>query len=508
MKTESKTKSSANRPPIVVVMGHIDHGKSTLLDFIRKTKVVEKEAGGITQHLGAYEVEIEANGKKHKMTFLDTPGHEAFKAIRSRGAKVADIAILVVAADDSVKPQTLEAIKCIKEENIPFIVAINKIDKPEANPEKAKNDLAEAGIFLEGFGGDVPNVSISAKTGKNIEELLELIGLMAEMENLNGDPEAMAEGVVLESNMDSKKGILATLVITNGTLERGGFVATKKAIAPVRIMENFSGQNTDKETFSSPVRIFGWNQMPEVGEIFKSFKTKKEAESYISESKNYEEKSDTKIISSSEKEKIVVPVIIKADTAGGLEAVQHELKKLDNEKIEFKIVSAEIGTITESDVKKAGSGSSKAIIIGFHSKIDSSAKNLSERDAIIIKDFQIIYKMTEWLKTELSEYLPKVQVEEILGKAKILKVFGEQKGKQIIGGKVLEGEISGDGLFRILRRENNIGSGKIKELQQKKERVGKVEAGNEFGVLIESKMEIAAGDILEFYKITSQPVKI
>lgn len=503
---KQKKQGTKQRSPIVVVMGHIDHGKSTLLDYIRKTKITENEKGGITQHMGAYEVETAPN---KKITFLDTPGHEAFQAIRSRGAKVADIAVLVVAADDGVKPQTLEALKCIREEEMPFVVAINKIDKPDANIEKTKNDLAENEIFLEGFGGDVPFATISAKTGENINELLDLLWLMAEMEELKGDPEILAEGVVLESHLDPKKGVAATLVIKDGTLKKGLFVATSEALAPVRIMESFLGENISEASFSNPIRLVGWNVMPKVGEIFKAFKTKKEAEAFIISSKLIGKNPDRSENGAREQNrKTIVPVIIKADTAGGVEGVEHELKKLGNEHLEFKILSSGIGIITEKDVQKATAGQQKGTIIGFNVKIDNSAKNLAERDEIMIKNFEIIYKITEWLKTDLSQYLPKIEVEEITGKAKILKLFGEQKGRQIVGGKVLEGEIPADGLFRIIRRENILGDGRIKELQQKKEKSGKVEAGNEFGALLEAKQEVAAGDTLEIYKKVFQTIKI
>lgn len=501
-----KTEKTKERPPVVVVMGHIDHGKSTLLDHIRKTNVTEKEKGGITQHMSAYEVEATVGEKNKKITFLDTPGHEAFQAIRSRGAKIADIAILVVAADDGVKPQTMEALKCIKEASLPYIVAINKIDKEGADIEKTKANLTENGIYLEGYGGDVPQAAISAKTGKNIEDLLELIGLIAELEDFKGDTEKMAEGGVLESNLDSKKGIVATLVIKDGMMEKGMFVASSGSLAPIRMMEDFLGKQIDKAEFSSPVRIIGWNELPKVGSVFKTFKTKKEAEQYAKESQinNVVSNGDT---SSDSGEKIVVPIIIKADTAGSSEALIHEIKKLEGEQIHFKILHSGIGVISENDVKTAMINE-KAVVVGFNVKADNPALNLAEREKVTIKTFDIIYKVTEWLKTDLKDLLPKVEVEEITGKASIIKIFSKNKDQQVIGGKVSEGLIRKGETFRITRRGSVIGTGRVRGLQHRKAETDEVKEGLEFGSLVESRMDVSAGDILEFFEIKKQAVKI
>lgn len=500
--------ATAPRPPIVVVMGHIDHGKSTLLDFIRKSNVAEKEAGGITQKMSAYEVEIiNSKSSATKITFLDTPGHEAFRAIRSRGAKVADIAILVVAADDGVKPQTLEALKCIQDEKMPYIVAINKIDKPGANIEKTRNSLGEHGIFLEGFGGDVPSVMISAKIGTNIPELLELIGLVAELEELKGDKETPAEGFVLESHLDPKCGISVSLLIKNGSLRVGSFVVADRAHTPVRMMENFLGERIKEASFSSPIRIVGWSDIPKVGSSFKTFDNRKEAEEAALNFKEPIAIKKTKPVSNINSSTLSIPLIIKADSEGSLEAIKHEIAKLNTEKIEFKILNSSIGQIGEGDIKSANL-EKKPIILAFNTKIDNSAKALALREGVTIKIFDVIYKITEWLKTDLTNLLPKVDVEEITGKAVIIKVFGMQKEKQIIGGKVVEGLIETGGLFRINRRGNIIGSGKIRGLQQRKAEVKEVISGNEFGALVEGKILVTASDTLEFFKVTKQPIKI
>src|SRR3990167_7122654 len=425
------------RGPIVAIMGHIDHGKSTLLHYIRNQKdetslsysqdralPALEEAGGITQHISAYEVLHQSKeGKKRTITFIDTPGHEAFGGIRRRGAHVADIAVLVVSAEDGVKPQTLEALTSILESKTPFIVAINKIDKLEAN--------------IERYGGDIPAVPISAKTGEGVSELLDMIILVSELENLTGDRIALGEGIVIESNMDIKKGISATCIIQNGTIEKGYYIVSGKAVAPVRIMENYLGQGLDKASFSSPVKIIGWDELPEVGNIFKTFKTRENAREEIEKnlltlgvSKNTK-KTDENVNGSV----FNILVVVKADTGSSLEAVLSEIEKLKTERINAQVISSGIGTISENDVRIAD-GSKKAIIIGFHTKIDSPAKNLAERRGIEIKIFDIIYKMSEWLKETMTEKKPKKQEKEITGLAKIIKIFSKVKDKQIIGAKV------------------------------------------------------------------------
>ena len=341
-KTINKKGNLIERPPIIVIMGHIDHGKSTLLDYIRKTNIVDMEVGGITQHIGAYEVIHQKEGKSQKITFLDTPGHESFKAIRSRGARVADIGILVVSAEDAVMPQTQEAIKIFNEEKMPFIVAINKIDKPQANIEKTKQSLAKNDVYLEGYGGHISWVAISAKTGVGIPELLDLILLTAELEELKADPEADAEGVIIESHLDTRKGIVATAIITNGTLKKGGFAVCGKSFSPLRMLEDFHGQNIDSATFSSPVRIIGWDSVPEVGSQIKIFSSKPDSLQAISESKS--EKKPEKVPEKNERAKI--PIVIKADTTGSLDALLYEIEKLANEKIEAKITLTRLRPIS------------------------------------------------------------------------------------------------------------------------------------------------------------------
>lgn len=489
-------------------MGHIDHGKSSLLDYIRKTNIVEKEAGGITQHLSAYEVHHEGRNAQeaNRITFLDTPGHHAFSKMRARGAHIADVAILVVSAEDGVKEQTKEALAAIKEAGIPYIVAINKIDKPNANIERTKQNLAENEIYLEGFGGDVPFIPISAKVGTGIDELLDMLLLVAEMENLLGDSALPAEGIVVESHIDTKRGTSATLIITNGTLKKGMSILAEESISPVRAIENFLGKQIPEATFSSPIQITGFDALPRVGATFRAYATKKEAEAA------QEKMRDEKIHAPSPKlaretmiteGSTVIPLVIKTDVAGTLEAIEKELRKITRERIVLKIIGAGIGAVSENDAKLASS-SEGSIIVGFHTKVERAAADIAERFGVTIKTFDVIYELLEWVEEELTRRTPKFMSEEVVGSAKVLKTFSVVKHKQVIGGKVTEGELKLDAQVRILRRETEIGRGKIIELQQSKIAAKKVEKGNECGMMVESKIEIAPGDVLEAFVMTEK----
>jgi len=476
-------------------MGHIDHGKSTLLDYIRKTNSVDDEAGGITQHISAYEVEhVESSGKKKRITFIDTPGHAAFAGIRECGTAAADIAILVVSAEDGVKPQTLEAYQCIESAGVPYVVAINKIDKPAANVEKTKISLAENGIYLEGYGGSISYIPISAKTGEGIPDLLDMLLLTAEVAGFTGNPSANASGVVIETERDPKKGIGATLVIKDGTLKAGQFVACGRAWSTTRIFEDFKGKKITEATFSSPIRLIGWSEAPETSEPWQTFTSKRELETYIETVKTAPQKFSTPAEDFGEKK--VIPIVVKADMVGSVEAIQHELKKISHERIALRIVYSGLGDITESDVKYV-SGTKDALIAAFNVKLDAQAQALVERLGLEHATFNIIYNLTEWVDAKLIEKTPKIEVEEVLGKAKILKFFSSTRDKQIIGGKVIDREIQVGHKVKIVRRESTIGEGLIRELQQAKVKTSSVNEGFEFGALIESKMELAPGDVIE-----------
>lgn len=486
------------RPPIVAILGHIDHGKSTLLDYIRKTNITEKEVGGITQNMSAYEV---AHNNK-KITFLDTPGHEAFGELRGRGAKVADIGILVVSAEDGVKSQTVEALRSIKEAELPYIVAINKIDRPGCDVNKTKQSLLENEIYVEGYGGNIPAVEVSAKTGQGVNELLDMITLVTEMEQLTADSKLSATGVVIETNRDQKKGISATLIIENGTLRGGMFIVAGTSFAPVRIFEDFQGKPIKEASFSSPVRVIGFDSLPPVGANFFSFQNKKDAEAEINKNKLvlHDQKTDAEKLDPSI---YYIPIIIKANTSGVIEAILHEIKKLETDTVKAKIVSTGVGDISENDVKLA-SGSSETLIVGFSNKIDSLARMQGEKTGAEMETFDIIYKLAEWLSEKFKERTPKTESEEEKGKVKILKIFSRNKDKQIIGGRVEEGKISVGDDVKIMRRESEIGKGKVRELQQAKSKTSEVLEGSEFGTMIESKMEIAPGDYLRPYSVVTK----
>lgn len=488
-----------NRPPVVVVMGHIDHGKSTLLDYIRKTNTTDKESGGITQHISAYEVEIDIANQKRKITFLDTPGHEAFCSIRERGAQVADIAILIVSAEDGVKPQTIEALNCITKGKMPFIVALNKIDRPGANLDKVKQNLAEKEIMLEGWGGTIPSVAISAKTGEGIPELLEMIALQSDIEDFKGDPNILAEGFVIESDLNPKQGISATLVIKNGTLKLGMFVAVKDAYAPIRSIENYIGKSMKEATFASPVRIVGWNTQPKVGFEFKTFSSKEEALEYTAQNINIKTDPDTKNLPS---DCVLLEVVIKADTFGSLDAVEHELQKLGDEKIKVKIISKSIGTITEKDLKTASIKNS--LVLGFNVGVDKSAEVLAMRNNIEIKKYKIIYELVDYVKEKIKENTPVETIKTTTGSAKVLRVFSKNKDKQVLGCRLENGEIKSGNIVEIFRREAVIGSGKIKELQIQKIKTEIVKEGQEFGLMLESKIDLVIGDYIKATALVKQ----
>ena len=511
---ENKNNKTESRPPVVVVMGHIDHGKSTLLDYIRKTAITENETGGITQRISAYEVihkdenEKEKN-KNRKITFIDTPGHEAFSKMRERGAEIADIAILVVSATEGVKPQTIEAWKTIVNSKIPCIVAINKVDKEDANIEKTKMELAENEIYLENYGGKIPFTETSAKVGTGINDLLSLILILAEMENLTGNDTLLASGFVIEVNLDSKRGIMATLIIKNGSIKKGMTVVVEDAMCSTRIIENFLGKTLDEATFSSPIRVVGFDKMPRVGAQFKTFPKKPDALKYIEDWKNLEVLSPNggKTSKSEETNKKIIPIILKADVSGSIEAIEKEIAKIRNktkiENAEFRIVSKGIGPISESDIKGVSSGAD-TLVVGFNVKIDKSAIEVAEKRGITISFFEIIYKMTEWLEEQLEERRPKIETLETTGRAKIIRAFSRTKERQIVGGKVTEGQINLNNIVRIMRREFEIGRVKIVNLEKNKIKTNTVEEGAEFGMMIESKIEVVAGDVLESFSITQK----
>jgi translation initiation factor IF-2 len=492
------TTTTTTRPPIVAVMGHIDHGKSTLLDYIRKANVVAGEAGGITQHLSAYEITIPYQGTDRRITFLDTPGHAAFTGMRERGAVAADIAILVVSAEDGVKAQTIEALHTIRNANIPFIVAINKIDRPGANIEKAKQMLAEQEVLVEGYGGNISWNAISAKLGTGVDELLETILLVADVENLQATPANNAEGIIIESRLDPKRGIAATLIVKDGTLQRGQFVVAGTAITTTRIMENFLGKTIEMADPGTPVQLVGFDSLPEVGVPVVVFDKKRAAEDYIEELAAAENKVEVR---TQEGEK-VVPIIIKADVYGTVEAVEREIQKMNVEGLHIKIISKGIGSIGETDIKQAQSDKN-AIILGFNVELDKSARDIQDKIGATIQTFDIIYKLTEWLEVELEKRRPRVETREVIGTAKVLKTFSKTKERQVLGCRVESGSITDGAKVSVIRREFPLTTGTVVELQQAKQKVREVTEG-ECGILVECKNDIAPGDMLEAFIYTSK----
>ncbi|HXK31886.1 MAG TPA: translation initiation factor IF-2 [Candidatus Paceibacterota bacterium] len=486
---ENKNQTTT-RPPIVVVLGHIDHGKSSLLEAIKDFRITAKESGGITQHIGAYQIEE----KKGKITFLDTPGHEAFSQMRSRGAKVADIAILVIDAAEGLKPQTKEALLNIKETNIPFIVALNKIDKPEANPEKVKGTLSKEGFLVESMGGKIPSIEVSAKTKKGIPELLELILLISEMEELKADFKKPAEGVIIESYLDNSRGPTATLLLTDGCLKAGEIIATSSASVKVKSIENFQKKQIKEAFPSDPVIIFGFNQVPKVGEEFKVFPDLESVEKHIENSKK--EGKSPEAVEALEGQRIL-NLIIKADVLGSLEAVEGILKSLPQEKVILRILKSEVGNINESDIKLASSA--RATILGFRVKADQTAAKISEREKTRILLFEVIYELVEGVRKLMEKIVQSQDVRTDLGKAKVLAKFLTDKNRQIIGCRVTEGETKKGVSIEVFRNEEKIGQGKMINLQRNKKDAALIQKGEECGILFEGEVKIEEGDILLFY---------
>jgi len=482
----------------VAVMGHIDHGKSSLLDYVRKANVTASEAGGITQHVSAYEAVHEHEGTPRTVTFLDTPGHEAFRALRSRGAAVADIAILVVASDEGVKPQTLEAYEAIKESDIPFVIAFTKMDKNGADLARVQGSVLEHGIYLEGLGGDIPYVSVSSKTGEGIPELLDLVLLTADMAELTGDLDVPATGFVLESSQDPKRGIVATLIVKNGVLNTGTFAVAGNAFAPVRFIENFAGERITEAKPSQPVRISGWNVLPSAGTPFSCVANKKDAEKLLALGPAVVYADNTPV----EGGKTTLPLIIKADVGGSIEAIKHELAKVTHERAVIKIVGEGVGAVAENDVKQAHAGG--ATIIAFTVGTESSARDLAERMNVPVLSFSIIYDLEDKVTELLTARAPQITVEEVTGEAKIIKIFSVGGNKHVLGANLLTGSIELGNQVKLSRRGIELGYGKVVNLQQARADVKEIRTEGEFGAQIETKADIAQGDTITPFKTVIQ----
>lgn len=459
------------RPPVVAVLGHVDHGKTTLLDVIRQTQLAAKETGLITQKIGAYQVEIEAGKEKKEITFIDTPGHEIFAKMRQRGAQITDLAILVVAADDGVMPQTKESIKYLRETNTPFLVAMNKIDLPTASPEKVKKQLAAEGVMVEELGGKIVCLPISAKTGQGIKELLEMILLLAEMEDLTADSNGQLKLAVVESRLDPRKGPVATVIVQNGTLRQGDIIELGNVKSKVRAMINENGQRLLEAPPSTPVEILGFESLPMVGEATPE---------------------RIQIVQTTPETKEKLKLILKTDTAGSLEAILGALPA------PIEIISCGVGEITESEILLAKTGD--AIVLGFNLKLSSSVKKLAETEGVILETYSLIYELLTKLKETVLAQGTLETEEEILGRAKIIAQFSFDKEK-VAGCKVIEGRICRDDRVKLRREKEEIGRAKIKSLRHLKEDIPKAEVGVECGVLLTPALDFQAGDVLLSYKI-------
>jgi translation initiation factor IF-2 len=479
------------RPPIVTILGHVDHGKTTLLDTIRKTNVASGEAGGITQHISAYQTK-----KRGKIiTFIDTPGHEAFAAMRKRGLSIADIAILVVAADDGVRPQTKEVIAYLKERKLPVIVAINKIDKPEAKPERVKQELAEHGILFEEWGGDTMCVEISAKNNLNIDKLLENIALLAEVEDFRADHKRDGLAIVLESHLDPQKGPVATVLVRTGTLKVGQDVVAGSFFGRIRNIEDWNGRKLEQAGPSVPAIIYGFNAAPQVNDIVQVVSGKSLAREK-SEKAEIKKFSKTQELEEDKRKKL--SIILKADVQGSLEAIEQILSSIQSEEVTLHIISSGVGSITESDVKIAESAG--ALILGFNSEPTSVAKRMAEASGIKIETYNIIYKLVEAVKEKLAALLPPEIVRTDYGELSVLAIFKTGKRDMIVGGRVSSGKMLRGSLLEIKRDGEIIGKGRMLNLQQNKQNVDEVNQGNECGIVFEGNIKIQSGDTLVCYK--------
>ena len=504
LEIEEKEEELVKRAPVVTIMGHVDHGKTTLLDTIRKTNVASGEAGGITQAIGAYQISY--NGKR--ITFIDTPGHAAFTEMRARGASVTDIVIIIVAADDGVMPQTKEAIDHAKAANVPIIVAVNKMDKPDANPERVLTEMAQNGITPEEWGGDVMFVNISAKTGMGIDDLLERILLISEIQELKANPNRYAKGTVIESKMDKNLGVVATLLIQNGTLRLGDNIVVGTAHGRVRTLKNDKGENLVEADPSMPVTITGLNESPSAGDKFMVFETEKKARNIAEQRKTNEKLKNNKTTTSVSLDDLFsrinsgckeINVVLKADVKGSEEAVKNSLLKIDVEGVKINVIRSGIGTVTESDIVLASA--SNAIIIGFNIRPSNKIMEYAKEKNIDIRLYNIIYKVVEEMEDAMKGELDPEYEEKVIGSAEVRKLFKFSKVGTIAGSYVTDGIIKRDAKARVIRDGVIVYDGNINSIAREKDQVKEVKQGLECGITIENFNDIKEKDIIEAYEI-------
>lgn len=501
VKNDIKRENLQTRPPVVTVMGHVDHGKTKLLDAIRSTDVVSTESGGITQHIGAYQITIKTKEKKErKITFLDTPGHEAFSAMRAHGANITDVVILVVAANDGVKPQTIEAANHAKAAGVPIVIAINKVDLPDADIERTKRQLADIELLPEEWGGTTPMVLVSAKQNEHIEELLEMVLLVADLKELKADPTVAAAGVVIESHMQAGQGPLATVLVQEGTLKINEPVIIGQTYGKIRIMENYLGKKIREAGPSTPVRIAGLQDIPDFGNRFQVVDSEKTARELVSTKTIVRKVLSIGELSRDIKEGKIkeLKIVVKADVAGSLEAIKTSLDNISTEEVQINIIHEGVGNINESDINMALA--SEALVIGFRVKADTDVMNLARRENVKISIYDIIYQLLDDLTAALSGLLEPEIVETEIGRMEVLAIFKVSKNEQIIGGKVTTGKIEDKCEMKIMREKELVGVGQIVHLQQNKKDAREVLEGFEAGLKLETQTKIKVGDILECYK--------
>ncbi|GIV10794.1 MAG: hypothetical protein KatS3mg020_0285 [Fimbriimonadales bacterium] len=505
--TQAIVTGAQPRPPVVTIMGHVDHGKTSLLDYIRKTRVAEREFGGITQHIGAYQAEVDSK----LITFLDTPGHEAFTSMRARGAQVTDIVVLVVAADDGIMPQTIEAINHAKNAKVPIIVAINKIDKPEANPDRVLQQLTQYELIPEAWGGDTICVPVSAITGEGVDTLLEMILLVAEMAELKADPKAEFQGTVIEAKLDKGRGPLATILVQQGTLRRGDILVVGKTWGKVRAMFDHTGKQLDSATPSTPAEVMGLNEVPMAGDRVERVENEARARQIVEERLEAEKRPDVQrptrrvnladlFKQMQEGETKSLNIILKADTYGSVEAIRDALLKLDKpEGVEMKIISANVGNITEADIDFAIAAD--AVVLGFNVKVETNAQNKAKASRVDVRPYRIIYELLEEMEKALNGLLEPEFREVALGTAEVRAVFKLSKGIVVAGCYVLEGKIVRNAPARLIRNGEVLHESKIGTLRHLKEDRREIAAGYECGITLDGYDAYQEGDRIECYEI-------
>jgi translation initiation factor IF-2 len=498
------------RPPVVTIMGHVDHGKTTLLDSIRKTKVASGEAGGITQHIGAYHVDIVHEGKPQQIVFLDTPGHEAFTAMRARGARVTDIAVLVVAADDGVRPQTIEAISHAKAADVPIVVAINKIDKEGAQPERVKQELTNYGLTAEDWGGETIMVPVSAIKGENLDTLLEMIMLVSEVAELSANPDRVAKGTVIEAHLDKAKGAVATLLIQNGTLHVGDMLVAGSAFGKVRAMVNDRGKRVDVASPSFAVEVLGLSDVPAAGDDFEVYENEKEARSIASDRADKQRQSrllqgrvtlTTLSAQAQEGELKELNLILKGDVQGSVEAIIGSLRQIPQNEVQIRMLLATAGEITETDIDLAAA--SNAVIIGFNTTYASGARQAADEAGVDVREYNIIYKLLEDIQGALEGLLEPELVEEPLGQTEVRAVFPVGRGA-VAGCYVQSGKLVRNCKVRVRRHNKVVYEGVLDSLKRMKEDAREVNAGYECGIGIDKFHDWVENDIIESYQLVTK----